>query len=168
MDGCSGFSPDHLAVPIRNIRLVCGLQRPGNLRPRRNRSSRHSKKLQQPQRTAAADFPQQKITGSVLADPCVFPHLSSSPDLRINSSTQPSQVSPMTGFRLHAEPPRLQWRYRPGFPPGYLFSRGAVTAPQALKRNIYLRGQYTRLLGKSQSKKEKAYIETDNSFPGCS
>ena len=31
-------------------------------------------------------FRNKKITGSVLADPCVFPHLSSSPDLRIISS----------------------------------------------------------------------------------
>ena len=27
----------------------------------------------------------------------------------------------------NAEPPRIQWRYRPGFTPGFLFSCGAVT-----------------------------------------
>ena len=30
--------------------------------------------------------------------------------------------------------------------------------PQALKRNIYLQSQYTRIQGKSQSKKEKTLI----------
>ena len=58
----------------------------------------------------------------------------------------------MTGFRLHAEPPRLQWRYRPGFSPGYLFSREAITATQALKRNIYLPPYDTRLSCDCQSK----------------
>ena len=48
----------------------------------------------------AAVFLQQKITGSVLADPSVFPHLSSSPDLRFFGFVRPSQISPMTGFRL--------------------------------------------------------------------
>ena len=41
---------------------------------------------------------------------------------------QPSQVSPMTGFRHAQQPPRIQRRYRPGFAPGFLFSCGAVTA----------------------------------------
>ena len=70
-------------------------------------AGRICKKLQQPyKRVAAAVFPQQKSHRSVLADPCVFPHLSSSPDLRLISSAWPSQISPMTGFRqmqnLHA------------------------------------------------------------------
>ena len=47
----------------------------------------HSKKAAATlQRVAAAVFPQQKTTEPVLADPCVLPHLSSSPDLRIISS----------------------------------------------------------------------------------
>ena len=37
-------------------------------------------------RRAAAVFPQQKSTESVLADPCVLPHLSSSPDSRLVSN----------------------------------------------------------------------------------
>ena len=37
---------------------------------------------------------------------------------------------------------------------------GLLPRPQALKRNIYLHGQYTRLLGKSQSEKGKS-IEFD-------
>jgi hypothetical protein len=51
-------------------------------------------------RRAAAVFPQQKSTESVLADSRVFPHLSSSPDLRFFGFVRPSQVTPMTGFRL--------------------------------------------------------------------
>ena len=34
--------------------------------------------------------------------------------------------------------------------------------PQALKRNIYLRGQYTRLICKSQAQKEKIIIIETN------
>ena len=76
MDGCSGFSPDHLAASISNIQLVC----------------EKAKSCSNPtNRVAAAVFPQQKSHRPVLADPCVFPHLSSSSDLRILSSTQPSQ-----------------------------------------------------------------------------
>ena len=104
---------------------------------------------------AAAVFPQQKITGSVLADPCVFPHLSSSSDLRILSSTQPSQVSPMTDFRqvwcLHAYSGGTVRDSHPVF-----YSLAVLLPhPQALKRNIYLQGQYTRIQDKCQSKKKK-------------
>ena len=35
---------------------------------------------------------------------------------------------------------------------------GLLPRPQALKRNIYLQQQYTRLLCKSQSQKEKTQI----------
>ena len=71
-------------------------------------SDGHSKKAAATlHRAAAAVFPQQKITGSVLADPCVFPHLSSSPDLRIISTVRPSQdkpndrLSPCTAASTH-------------------------------------------------------------------
>ena len=97
-------------------------------------------------RVAAAVFPQQKITGSVLADPCVFPHLSSSSDLRILSSTQPSQVSPMTDFRqvwcLHAYSGGTVRDSHPVF-----YSPAALLPhPQALKWNIYLYIDYHRFL----------------------
>ena len=100
-----------------------------------------TKKLQQPAfRVAAAVFPQQKITGSVLADPSVFPHLSSSPDLRIVSSMRPSQISPMTGFRLaqnlHAY---SGGTVRDSHPVSYS-PMELLPHPQALKRNIYLLG----------------------------
>ena len=62
--------------------------------------------------------------------------LSSSPDSRIVSPAQSSQVSPMTGFRLAQQPPRLQWRYRPGFSPGFLFSHGAVTTTAGTQTGI--------------------------------
>ena len=113
-------------------------------------------------RVAAAVFPQQKTTGSVLADPSVLPHLSSSSDLRILSSTQPSQVSPMTDFRqvwcLHAYSGGTVRDSHPVF-----YSLVVLLPhPQALKRNIYLHGQYTRLGFKCQSQKEKTLIFDTN------
>ena len=82
-----------------------------------------------------------------------LPHLSSSSDLRILSSTQPSQVSPMTDFRP-------VWRLlaysggtvRDSHPVIYS-PAGLLPRPQALKRNIYLQIQYTQTRGKSQPKK---------------
>ena len=75
-----------LTCRISNIQLACGLV------VGRGTTHNHNKNAASPiNRDAAAVFPQQKITGSVLADPCVLPHLSSSSDLRILSSTQPSQ-----------------------------------------------------------------------------
>ena len=78
MDGCSGFAPGHQAASISNIQLVCGLVL--SMRPRRkgeNPSGAHGpatvkKGHSSPMGAAAAVFPQQKITESVLADPCGF------------------------------------------------------------------------------------------------
>ena len=39
---------------------------------------------------------------------------------------------------------------------------GLLPRPQALKRNIYLHGQYTRLVPKSQSQKEMTLIFDTN------
>ena len=86
MDGCSGFSPDHQTASISNIQLACGLHRRGYPCRRINAWPAVQQKLRHSLRNAAAVFPQQKITGSVLADPCAFLHSSSSPDLRIVSS----------------------------------------------------------------------------------
>ena len=129
MDGCSGFSPDHLAVPISNIQLAADCDRQGNQRTRgKIHTDGHSKKAAAtPTRAAAAVFPQQKTTESVLADPSVFPHLSSSSDLRIIGSVRPSQETPNDQLSLSTKPSRIQRRYRPGLSPGFLFSRGAVT-----------------------------------------
>ena len=70
--------------------------------------------------------------------PLCFPHLSSSSDLRILSSTQPSQVSPMTDFRqvwcLHAYSGGTVRDSHPVF----YSPAGLLPRPQALKRNIYL------------------------------
>ena len=138
--------------------------RPGNPCRRGNpHADGHSKKAAATlYRAAAAVFPQQKTTGSVLADPSVFPHLSSSSDLRILSSTQPSQVSPMTDFRqvwcLHAYSGGTVRDSHPVF-----YSLVVLLPhPQALKRNIYLHGQYTRLGFKCQSQKEKTLIYDTN------
>ena len=108
-----------------------------------------------PIRNAAAVFPQQKITGSVLADPCAFPHLSSSPDLRITSCTKPSQVAPMTDFRqMHSLHAYSGGTVRDSHP--VIYSPTVLLPhPQALKRNIYLHGQYTRNGPKCQLKKRK-------------
>ena len=40
---------------------------------------------------------------------------------------------PMTGFRHVRPPPRLQWRYRPGFAPGSLFSSGISATSEELR-----------------------------------
>jgi len=48
MDGCSGFSPDHLTVSISNIQLAAGCDHPGNQRIRGNSAqTATAKKLQQ-------------------------------------------------------------------------------------------------------------------------
>ena len=135
MDGCSGFAPDHLAVSISNIQLVC----------------EKAKSCSNPtNRVAAAVFPQQKTTGSVLADPRVFPHLSSSPDLRINSSAWPSQVAPMTGFRLMQNLHAYSGGTVRESHPVFYSPVKLLPLTQALKRNIYLPHKYIRLHKKSQ------------------
>ena len=75
MDGCSGFSPDHHTASISNIQLVCGPWPPGQSVQKGESTRRRSqqKSCSNPtNRVAAAVFPQQKTTGSVLADPSVF------------------------------------------------------------------------------------------------
>ena len=75
MDGCSGFSPDHHTASISNIQLAADCDRQGNQRIRGKDPHRRSqqKSCSNPtNRVAAAVFPQQKTTGSVLADPSVF------------------------------------------------------------------------------------------------
>ena len=141
MDGCSGFAPDHLAVSISNIQLACGSHSRGN--PARGAQAGNAKSCSNPtKRAAAAVFPQQKSHRSVLADPCVFPHLSSSPDLRLNSSAWPSQISPMTGFHqmqnLHAY---SGGTVRDSHPVSYSLAV-LLPHPQALKRTIHLRKKY--------------------------
>ena len=75
MDGCSGFPPDSQTASIKQYSV--GL-RAVTVRAIRAEGGIHTqtvtaKKLQQPHtQAAAAVFPQQKITGSVLADPSVF------------------------------------------------------------------------------------------------
>ena len=59
----------------------------------------------------------------------------------------------MTDFRLVRVPPRIQWRYRPGFAPGFLFSYGAVTASAGTQTEYLLVPTvYTYLLRKSTVK----------------
>jgi len=97
----------------------------------------HSKKAAAAPRAAAAVFPQQKNTDSVLADPCAFPHLSSSPDLRLSSSVRPSQIAPMTGFRLAQNLHAYSGGTVRDFHPVSYSPVELLPHPQALKRNIY-------------------------------
>ena len=84
MDGCSGFSPDHHAVSISNIQLVCGELFGAILR---GRQAEKHKKLQQPYKESLQPFFRNKKPQVPYLQTLVFlPHLSSSPDLRIISS----------------------------------------------------------------------------------
>ena len=91
-----------------------------------------------------------------------LPHLSSSPDLRIISIVRPSRASPMTGFHPAQSLPRIQWRYRPGFSPGFLFSCGAVTASTGtqteylLVKTVYKNTQQKSIVKMSQGGPGKA------------
>ena len=66
-----------------------------------------------------------------------YRRLSRSPDLRINSSVGPSQLTPMTGFRL----PQCLHAYSGGtvrdLHPVVYSPVALLPQPQALKRNIY-------------------------------
>ena len=112
------------------------------------------KKLQQPYIGPLQPFFRNKKSQVPYLQTLVFlPHLSSSSDLRILSSTQPSQVSPMTDFRqvwrLHAYSGGTVRDSHPVF-----YSLAVLLPhPQALKRNIYLHGQYTRYYRKCQPTK---------------
>ena len=72
MDGCSGFTPDHHTVPIKQYSVGLRAVTAGAI-VQGAHADGHSKKAAATRtRAAAAVFPQQKTTGSVLADPCVF------------------------------------------------------------------------------------------------
>ena len=122
-----------------------------------------AKKLQQPYTGPLQPFFRNKKPQAPYLQTLVFlPHLSSSSDLRILSSTQPSQVSPMTDFRqvwcLHAYSGGTVRDSHPVF-----YSLVALLPhPQALKRNINLQQQYTRLGFKCQSQKDKTLIYDTN------
>ena len=134
------------AVTVRAIRAEGGI----------HTQTVTAKKLQQPYPGPLQPFFRNKKPQAPYLQTLVFlPHLSSSSDLRILSPTQPSQVSPMTDFRqvwcLHAYSGGTVRDSHPVF-----YSLVVLLPhPQALKRNIYLHGQYTRLVPKSQSQKEK-------------
>ena len=141
------------AVTVRAIRAEGGI----------HTQTVTAKKLQQPYTGPLQPFFRNKKPQVPYLQTLVFlPHLSSSSDLRILSSTQPSQVSPMTDFRqvwrLHAYSGGTVRDLHPVF-----YSLVVLLPhPQALKRNIYLHGQYTRIQGKSQSQKEKTLIYNTN------
>ena len=87
MDGCSGFPPDSQTASIKQYSVglravtVRAISRSRGIRPAQMVTAKNCSNPKN--RVAAAVFPQQKITGSVLADPCALPRLSSSPDLRV-------------------------------------------------------------------------------------
>ena len=82
-------------------------------------------------------FSTTKTTESVLADSCVSPHLSSSPDLRIFNSHTAFSAFANDRLSSNVRSTRIQWRYRPGFSPGFLFSCGAVTTSASTQEEIY-------------------------------
>ena len=141
------------AVTVRAIRAEGGI----------HTQTVTAKKLQQPYTGPLQPFFRNKKPQVPYLQTLVFlPHLSSSSDLRILSSTQPSQVSPMTDFRqvwcLHAYSGGTVRDSHPVF-----YSLVVLLPhPQALKRNIYLHSQYTRLGLKCQSQKEKALMYDTN------
>ena len=71
----------------------------------------------------------------------------------------------MTDFRLVWVPPRIQWRYRPGFSPGFLFSYGAVTA-SAGTQTEYLLAQtvYTKWFQMSIEKEETLMFDINRNI----
>ena len=96
--------------------------------------------------------------------PLCFPHLSSSPDLRIKSnhtafSGQTQWPTFVKCDRLHAY---SGGTVRDSHP--VLYSPvGLLPHPQALKRNIYLRKHYIRFASKSQSKERKLSFYSNRS-----
>ena len=122
--------------------------RPGNPCRRGNpHADGHSKKAAATLYwAAAAVFPQQKITGSVLADPCGFTSFEQFSWLTHHKLPHSLlRTDPMTDFRLVWVPPRIQWRYRPGFSPGFLFSCGAVTASAGTQTEYLLSKKVYRI-----------------------
>ena len=84
-------------------------------------------------------FRNKKSQSPYLQTRVVSPHLSSSPGLRINGSASPSQVSPMTGFRLMQNLHTYSGGTVRDSHPVFYSPAGLLPPPQALKRNIYLR-----------------------------
>ena len=88
-------------------------------------SANNKKRLRQFMETAAAVFLRSKkeFSASIAGGRETLCNPSRSPDLRILSRhTAFSGAFPMTDFHQCVEPPRLQWRYRSGFTPDFLFS----------------------------------------------
>ena len=99
-----------------------------------------AKKLQQPYTGPLQPFfRNKKSQNPYLQTHVVLPHLSSSSDLRIVSSVQPSQVSPMTSFRYAQNLLAYSGGTVRESHPVIYSPAGLLPLPQALKRNIYLR-----------------------------
>ena len=95
-----------------------------------------NKKAAAPQKDAATVFPQQNLPRAVLAA-SVFLHSSSSPDLRIVSSVQPSRISPMTGFRLAQNLHAYSGGTVRDLHPVFYSPTGLLPSPQALEQYIH-------------------------------
>ena len=85
---------------------------------------------------AAAVFPQQRTPKTVLAALAYFLP-SRSPDLRITSFVQPSQISPMTGFRLAQNLHAYSGGTVRDLHPVPYSSAGLLPPPQTLKGDIH-------------------------------
>lgn len=62
-------------------------------------------------------------------------HPSRSPDLCLNARAKPSRF-PNGRLSSDARAPQIQWRYRPGFTPGSLFSQRGPKAPMRTRMHI--------------------------------
>ena len=133
MDGCFGFAPNHLFASI--IYFLQAAAAVGTMKRGASCSS-CSKKAAAPLKDAATVFPQQKLPRAVLAA-SVFLHSSSSPDLRIVSPVQPSQISPMTGFRLAQSLHAYSGGTVRDLHPVFYSPTGLLLPPQALEQYIH-------------------------------
>ena len=68
----------------------------------------------------------------------------------------------MTGFRLAQHLPTYSGGTVRESHPVFYSPAALLPHPQALKRNIYLHGQYTRIQCKCQSKKESTMVNETN------
>ena len=141
MDGCSGFPPDSQTASIKQYSVglravtVQAISAEGESTHKRPQQKSCSNPCQG---RCSRFFRNKKPQAPYLQTLVFLPHLSSSSDLRIISSTQPSQISPMTDFRqvwcLHAYSGGTVRDSHPVF----YSPAGLLPRPQALKRNIYL------------------------------
>jgi len=143
------------AVTVRAIRAEGGI----------HTQTVTAKKLQQPYTGPLQPFFRNKKPQAPYLQTLVFlPHLSRSPDLWIISIVRPSQISPMTGFRLAQHLPTYSGGTVRESHPVFYSPAALLPHPQALKRNIHLQGKYTRLRLECQWQSPKSQVKNQEEF----